>query len=64
MKGSKRWGATHVIRGIVLESMEGGGASVMQRSRNDDVREEEIPAFVAPEDFQAKQSFIPLGIIK
>ncbi len=33
----------------------------MQRSRNDDVREEEIPAFVTPEDLQAKQGFIPLA---
>ena len=49
------------LSGVVVESMEGGGASVMHRSRNDDVREEEIPAFVAPEDLQAKQSFIPLG---
>src|SRR2546422_734181 len=53
-------GATHVIRGCFGEH-GWSGASVMQRSRNDDVREEEIPAFVTPEDLQAKQGFIPLG---
>src|SRR6266436_282484 len=47
-------GATHVIRGCLGEH-GWSGASVMQGSRNDDVREEEIPAFVAPEDLQAKQ---------
>ena len=49
------------LSGVDVESMEGGGVSVVQRSRKDDVREEEIPAFVAPEDLQAKQGFIPLG---